>query len=87
MPPGRVLACAEFEPKLGATRLLILAERLAENSDTRAIEEHIRQTTLAQTGLLPSRIHFLPRGFLVKSSSGKIARAESFRKYKESLST
>ena len=78
--PGRVLACTEFEPKLGATRLIILAEPLAKSANSKLMGEHIRRITLDQTGLLPSTIQFLPRGFLVKSSSGKIARIEKLPK-------
>jgi len=40
-----------------------------------------------RTGVFPAAVHFLPRGFLVKSSSGKIARAESFRKYHEHMAS
>ncbi len=83
MTPGRTMACTDFEPRLGATRLLILSELVSENVDTKALQGDIRQTILAHTGVFPGAVHFLPRGFLVKSSSGKIARGESFRKYKE----
>jgi hypothetical protein len=50
------------------------------------LEGEIRQLILAQTGVFPGAVHFVPRGFLVKSSSGKIARVESYRKYKEHIS-
>ncbi len=53
--------------------------------DTRALEAEIRQVVLGQTGIFPGAVHFLPRGFLVKPSSGKIARAESYRKYKDGI--
>jgi hypothetical protein len=54
----------------------------SEKSDTRSSKAEIRQTVLARTGLFTEAVHFPPRGFAVKSSSGGIARAESFRKYK-----
>jgi acyl-CoA synthetase (AMP-forming)/AMP-acid ligase II len=85
MIPGRALACTDFDPRMGATRLLILGEPENEDTDTKALEAEIRRVVLAQTGIFPGAVHFLPRGFLVKSTSGKIARAESFRKYKEHL--
>ena len=66
--------------------LLILGEPLRDDADTRPLEKEIRQIVLAQTGIFPGAVHFLPRGFLVKSSSGKIARAESFRKFKNRAS-
>lgn len=82
LAPGRILVCTDFDPRLGAARLLILGEPNAERPDTKVLEAEIRQAVLAYTGVFPGGVHLLPRGFLVKSSSGKIARAESYRKYK-----
>lgn len=83
--PGRVLASADFDPRMGATRLLILAERDDQDIDAKALEADIRQAVLASTGIFPGGVQFLPRGFLVKSSSGKIARAQSLRKHREHI--
>jgi fatty-acyl-CoA synthase len=85
--PGRTLACADFDPKLGASRLIVLAEAMADNVEIKELEGAIRKIVFAQTGVFPSAVHFLPRGFLVKSTSGKIARVESYRKYKERVET
>jgi acyl-CoA synthetase (AMP-forming)/AMP-acid ligase II len=85
MTPGRVLACTDFDPRMGANRLLILGEPEREDTDIKALEVEIRRVVLAQTGIFPGAVHFLPRGFLVKSTSGKIARAETIRKYKERM--
>jgi fatty-acyl-CoA synthase len=85
--PGRTLACADFDPKLGASRLIVLAAAVADNAETRELEGEIRKIVFAQTGVFPSAVHFLPRGFLVKSTSGKIARVENYRKYKERVAT
>ena len=83
LTPGRSLACTDFDARLGAARLLILGDTLSPDADSKAIEGQVRQTVLAQTGIFPGAVHLLPRGFLVKSSSGKIARAESFQKFKQ----
>jgi len=79
--PGRVLVGSEFIARLGATRLIVLAELNDESLNKKTIETKIRDTVLAQTGIFPGIVKFIPRGFLVKSTSGKIARAESMRKY------
>jgi acyl-CoA synthetase (AMP-forming)/AMP-acid ligase II len=84
--PGRTLAFTDFDEKIGATRLVILGEAASEEADIKALEAEIRQAVLGQTGIFPSAVHFLPRGFLVKSSSGKIARGESYRKFKAYIS-
>jgi hypothetical protein len=83
LTPGRALACAEFEPRTGATRLLILGEPSSDAVDIKALEAEIRILVLAETGIFPGTVRFLLRGFLLKSSSGKIARAENIRKYRE----
>ena len=80
--PGRVLAISEFDPGLGASRLLILTERDGSQIDAKTLQDAIRQTVLANTGIFPGSVQFLDRGFLVKSSSGKIARAQSLQKYR-----
>src|SRR5262249_55425420 len=75
--PGRVLASTEHDPALGASRLMILCEADTEARDGGALGIQIRKHVLAETGIFPAAVHFLPRGFLIKSSSGKLARAES----------
>lgn len=80
--PGRALAYADFDSRSNSNRLLILAEAISDEIDTKPLEAQIRQHVLAQTGIFPGAVRFLPRGFLVKSSSGKIARAGSIQKYK-----
>lgn len=81
---GRALAGTAFDAQLGATRLLILVEPADAASDPRALESDVRRIVLAHTGLSPSAVHVLPRGFLVKSSSGKLARGQCWRKFAQS---
>jgi acyl-CoA synthetase (AMP-forming)/AMP-acid ligase II len=82
--PGRVLACTEHDPALGASRLLIHCEIDMDQSDAESLDGEIRKIVLAETGIFPAAVRFLPRGFLVKSSSGKLARAESIAKFARS---
>jgi acyl-CoA synthetase (AMP-forming)/AMP-acid ligase II len=81
MAPGRTLACTEFDPRLGAMRLLVLGEPEAGVEDVATLESAIRQLVLSHTGIFPGTVRLLPRGYLLKSSSGKLARAASIRKY------
>jgi fatty-acyl-CoA synthase len=63
LTPGRALACAEFEPRTGAARLLILGEPSSNAADIKALEAEIRILVLAETGIFPGTVRFLPRGF------------------------
>ncbi len=74
--PGRILACAPFGPEAGTGHLTIAAEADGIQPEP-ALAAAIRRTVLGLTGLRPHRVTLLPRGFLVKSTSGKISRAAS----------
>ena len=80
--PGRALACTDFSPQAGAVRLLIVCEPASDDVVPATLQAGIRQVVLDHTGMFPGAVHLVARGFLVKSSSGKIARAESFRKFR-----
>ena len=81
---GRILAAGLFDEKVGTSELVILAEkqRGAKVSDADA-EVRIRDIVFASTGVQPAVVKLLPRGYLVKSSSGKLSRQASLKKFQE----
>ncbi|WP_156383812.1 AMP-binding protein [Methylobacterium sp. Leaf456] len=81
--PGRVLLCAPHDQAVGSGRLSLLAEP-SEDADENALKSALRDAVLAICGIAPTYVAVLPRGFLIKSTSGKIAREESKRKWLES---
>ncbi|SFK30300.1 AMP-binding protein [Methylorubrum salsuginis] len=81
--PGRVLLCAPHDQAVGSDRLSLLAEP-SDNADEAALKASLRDAVLAICGIAPTYIAVLPRGFLIKSTSGKIAREESKRKWLDS---
>ena len=79
--PGRVLVYAEYDKQAGATRFEVAAEldpaRASPEADVIAA---IRRRVMDVCGLWPARVLLLERGFLLKSTSGKISRAASLQK-------
>ncbi len=74
--PGRVLAYATLANDGGTGRLIIAAETDTTRPE-RDTATDLRRAVAGLCGLLPHQVTLLPRGFLVKSTSGKIARAAS----------
>jgi acyl-CoA synthetase (AMP-forming)/AMP-acid ligase II len=81
LAPGRALVAGEFADVIGSSRLLVLAELTDHSIDRSSVERHIRATVLATCGISPALIELVPRGFLIKSTSGKLARRKSIEKY------
>lgn len=81
--PGRVLACEEFDRSLGSRRLVVLVETAGQDIEQRALDDSIRNLVYSVSGVPAGIVEFLPRGFLVKSSSGKLARVASQNKWRE----
>lgn len=77
LAPGRVLVFAEHDDAEGASRLVVAAEPVAEDTGLSAA---IRRAVAENCGLRPHRVLLLERGFLLKSTSGKISRQASIDK-------
>lgn len=84
--PGRVLLFSSFDPGAGTNQLIVLAESGAdERRPEKDVMAEIRRLVLTICGIYPHSVRILMPGFLVKSSSGKINRPESIRKFEASL--
>jgi acyl-CoA synthetase (AMP-forming)/AMP-acid ligase II len=75
--PGRAVAFAAFDPVRQTERVVVLAETDEPAGARRAIEVGIRQRILAALQIANFEVHLVAPGWLVKSSSGKLARRES----------
>jgi acyl-CoA synthetase (AMP-forming)/AMP-acid ligase II len=78
---GRAAAFTLYDERAGANGLIVVAERgPARDDDDIAgrIAERIRSTLDIQ----PRDVRLVPPGWLVKTSSGKIARGDNERKYR-----
>jgi hypothetical protein len=81
--PGRSLVCGRFDDELGTTELIVIAERDDSGRETADIEVAVRNTVNSSAGVLPAEVAFVEAGFLLKSTSGKLARAASYAKFIE----
>ena len=80
--PGRNVAFGVSEEGLGSDFLVVLCEKNHEiGRDERQIKREIRLRLESEIGVVPRTIKVEDRGWLVKTSSGKISRKENKRKY------
>ena len=78
---GRVAAFAEFDAELQTERVTILAESSRRGDRGEEIVLDIRQRILATFQLANFDVRLVEPGWLVKSTSGKVARAENRAKW------
>ena len=76
--PGRVVAIGEEVDSSASEELLLIVELESEDP---ALHEPTRRalkkTVFAHLELTPRRIEFVPKGWLVKTTSGKLSRSEN----------
>ncbi len=82
LKPGRVVALGIYNERLGSQDLVIVAERADDATDadvktTRLIKAEV----FATTGATVSDVRLVERGWLLKTTSGKISREANARKY------
>ena len=81
---GRCIALALDDPRSGTQQLAVLAERddgdpVSLKDATRAIMSRV----FTAVAVSPRVVELLPPGWLVKTTSGKLGRAENLKKYLE----
>lgn len=79
--PGRVAAFSDFDPSLQTEKVTVLAESELEGPAARQAVIATRQRLLASFQLASFEVHLVPPGWLVKASSGKMARGANRRKW------
>jgi acyl-CoA synthetase (AMP-forming)/AMP-acid ligase II len=79
--PGRVVAFGVFDEAAGTEEVVLLAELDAAPEAQAQIETAIQERVTRGSDIAVRRVHGLPRGWLLKTSSGKIARAANREKF------
>lgn len=80
--PGRVVAFGMLEERIGTESIVVLAEtQLSEPAQSESLQSAIREEVAQQLDCTLGQIHLLPPRWLVKSTSGKIARGDSRNKF------
>jgi acyl-CoA synthetase (AMP-forming)/AMP-acid ligase II len=83
--PGRVVAYGEYVESLGTETAAVLVETVVEDEEERRVlAAKIRMTVQTLLELPVYRVDFVPPRWLVKSSSGKIARKTNVERWRQS---
>lgn len=81
--PGRSVALGDRDEDAGTETMIILAESDAPAPDWPALAASIRRHVATATEVTPADVRVVPRRWLRKSTSGKIARAANLERYQE----
>lgn len=85
--PGRTLVFTEHDDAAGAAHLVVAVEPREDLADAAAsLSGDVRRAVVSNCGLRPNRVMVLERGFLLKSTSGKISRQASIEKLERTIS-
>jgi fatty-acyl-CoA synthase len=80
--PGRVAAFGIYREAVGTEELVVLAETpYATDTELTGLRQRLAQALKQQLDLSVRHLRLLPRGWLVKSTSGKISRSSNQAKF------
>ena len=80
--PGRVSTFSVFDPRLQTESIVVLAERDgSEVADVEALPIEVRQQIVAAFQVANLKVELVPAGWLIKSTSGKMARSANRQKW------
>jgi acyl-CoA synthetase (AMP-forming)/AMP-acid ligase II len=80
--PGRVAVFGDHDPATGTERVVVLAETDSTDDEERALVLAIRQRIVSAFLVTQLDVHLVPRGWLIKSTAGKMARAANRAKWR-----
>ena len=78
--PGRAVAFGVMDERLGSEKIVVVCEA-AEGGDQAEAERELRAAIVKETEATLGDLRFVPRGWIVKTSSGKHARSDNREKY------
>ena len=79
--PGRVVALGVLNDQSGTEDLVIVAERRDAAGDAQKVAAQVSELVASAFLVKPRRVLLVEDRWLVKSTSGKISRADNLRKY------
>ncbi len=79
--PGRVAAFGVFNEDAGTEDVVIVAELEDEDADRDKLADEVRQRVTRGSDIALRTVQLVPRGWLLKTSSGKVARSANREKY------
>jgi len=85
--PGRVAAFGVFNEDTGTEDVVIVAEVEDEAADREMLANEVRQRVTRGSDIALRNVQLVERGWLLKTSSGKVARSANREKYLSKLNT
>jgi len=79
--PGRVAAFGVYNEEAGTEDVVIVAEVEDENADREKLADEVRQRVTRGSDIALRSVRLVERGWLLKTSSGKVARSANREKY------
>ena len=79
--PGRVAAFGVFNEDIGTEDVVIVAEVENETADRELLANEVRQRVTRGSDIALRKVQLVERGWLLKTSSGKVARSANREKY------
>jgi acyl-CoA synthetase (AMP-forming)/AMP-acid ligase II len=83
--PGRCVALGVFSAEAGSQQLVVVAESAAGAGEAAGIARAIRSAVFDATGVRPAAVRLVAPGWLIKTTSGKISRADNLARYRALL--
>lgn len=81
---GRIAAIGVDDPALGTQKIVLLLESRSDDAQVRSeISAFVRAAVAQRLNVVVNQIVYVPRGWLIKTSSGKIARIPNYRRLSE----
>jgi acyl-CoA synthetase (AMP-forming)/AMP-acid ligase II len=84
---GRAAAFGVDDERLGTSSIALVCELRGDPDEKqqRQIESEIRRSVVADLDVALADVRFVPRGWIVKTSNGKIARKDNREKYQKAF--
>ncbi len=79
--PGRVAAFGSYVERMGTEELIVMAEPAPTDADADEVIRLINRTVSEQVGIACGDIRIVESGWLIKTTSGKMSRADNLKKY------
>jgi acyl-CoA synthetase (AMP-forming)/AMP-acid ligase II len=85
--PGRAVAFGVMNERLGTEGIVMVCElaTTADSDNTHEIEQTLRRQIVAQTEVSLADVRFVETRWVLKTSSGKLARSANRDKYLETF--
>jgi len=80
--PGRCVALGLYDETSASEEVVLIAEtQVVDGGELKGLKRQIKEQIFSHTALIIKSVEFVPKGWLIKTTSGKIARSQNEAKY------